>query len=125
MDTRIPDFAGYADEHAKRIADEQVRAVVGEALALLHDRHADYFNDETTEMYDALLLRCEFTNQEVFKTFEYVHLSEERLAAIQEADAALVGAAGLAESIDAAHLKDYLQGLTSAFDGRDNSITNT
>lgn len=122
--TRIPEFAGYADEWTRRLADEQIRAIVGEGLALLHDKHADYFAGETAEMYDRLILRCEFTNQEVFKKFEYESLGEEQKAEIARADAALIDKGLEAESVTADALPAYLRDLEAAFDARDAALTN-
>ena len=121
--TRIPEFAGYADEWTRRLADEQIRAVVGEGLALLHAKHADYFQGETAEMYDRLILRCEFTNQEVFRQFEYESLGEETKAAIARADGALIDKALEAESVTAETLPGYLGDLEAAFDARDAALT--
>lgn len=122
--TRVPDFAGYADESSRRLADEQIRAIVGEGLALLHSTHEEYFAlGDVTESFDRLILRCEFTNQGVFKEFEYEPLSEERKTAIARADETLIDAALRAESVTAEQLPAYLQDLEKAFDGRDAALT--
>lgn len=124
--TLVPDFAGYDDEVTRRLADEQIRAVVGEALALLHENHPDFFDGgDLTEVYDRLILRCEFTNQEVFKHFEYEKLSDDQRLAIARADEALIDKAQQAESVTASSLPDYLKGLEAAFDARDAAIMNT
>lgn len=124
--SRVPDFAGYADESTRRLADEQIRAIVGEALALLHFNHEEFFNTpEVTEVYDRLILRCEFTNQRVFKEFEYETLSEERKTAIARADEALIDTALRAENVTADQLPGYLDDLEKAFDNRDAALTGT
>ncbi|MFN2528049.1 MAG: hypothetical protein ABR584_04970 [Candidatus Baltobacteraceae bacterium] len=121
--SRVPDFAGYADENTRRLADEQIRAIVGEALALLHFNHEEYFNTpEVTEIYDRLILRCEFTNQIVFKEFEYETLGEERKTAIACADQTLIATALRAETVTAEQLPGYLGGLEKAFDNRDAAL---
>jgi len=124
--SRVPDFAGYADESTRRLADEQIRAIAGEALALLHFNHEEYFNTpEVTGTYDRLILRCEFTNQVVFKEFEYETLSEERKTAIARADGALIDTALRAEAVTAEQLPAYLGDLEKALDNRDTALTGT
>ena len=122
--TRVPDFAGYADESTRRLADEQIRAIVGEALALLHFNHEEYFNTpEVTDIYDRLILRCEFTNHQVFKEFEYETLGDEKKLAIARADEALIDTALRAQSVTADQLAGYLGDLEKGFDERDAVLT--
>ena len=122
--TRVPDFAGYADESSRRLADEQLRAIVGEGLALLHFNHEEYFTaGDVADAYDRLILRCEFTNQAVFHEFEYQTLSDERKTAIAQADGELIDTALRAESVTADALPGYLRDLEKAFDNRDAALT--
>jgi len=120
---KIPQFAGYADEVSRRLADEQIRALVGEALALLNERHADYFSAEAMLSYDALIRRCEFVNQSVFRFIEYAALNEERKVELARVDLALVDKASLAQNVRANDLLEYLRELEAAFDRRDGAIT--
>lgn len=121
--TRIPDFAGYDDEVTRRRADEQIRAIVGEALALTYEKHRDYFEDAAvTEAYDGLILRCEFTNQDVFKSFEYEKLSEQQRAGIARADEALISKALEAPDVTKESLLEYLHQLVAAFDAREAAL---
>lgn len=121
----VPDFAGYGDEATRRIADEQIRAVVGEALALLHVNHPDYFESgPLTESYDRLILRCEFTNQAVFKAFEYAAIGADRQVAIAHADELLIQTSLRAKDVAPSDLPGYLSDLEGAFDSRDESLTN-
>lgn len=120
---RIPDFAGYGDEVARRLADEQIRALVGEALALLNERHAEYFAGEVTSSYDALIRRCEFVNQSVFRFIEYATLSDQRKVELARVDMALVEKATQADAVTAETLANYLCDLEAAFDHRDGAIT--
>jgi hypothetical protein len=124
--TKVPDFAGYQDEVTRRLADEQIRAIVGEALALTHEKHNDYFDDgEATEIYDRLILRCEFTNQAVFKFFEYEQLSGEQRTAIARADNALIAKALEAQTVSKEQLVEYLHQLEAAFETREKALTNS
>ncbi|MBV9148646.1 MAG: hypothetical protein JO024_02185 [Candidatus Eremiobacteraeota bacterium] len=120
---RIPEFAGYGDEISRRLADEQIRALVGEALALLNERHADYFIGEAMTSYDALIRRCEFVNQSVFRFIEYAALSDDRKVALAHVDYALVEKAALAPEVTAESLAAYLRDLEAAFETRDGAIT--
>ncbi len=120
---RIPEFAGYADEVARRAADEQIRAVVGEAVAGLRDRYADAFTGELAQAYDAVILRCEFMNQQAFKSFEYQSIDDAAKTQIARADQALVRAAGEAEKVRAEDLRAYLQSVQAAFDARDAALS--
>ncbi|MBV8727875.1 MAG: hypothetical protein JO233_08815 [Candidatus Eremiobacteraeota bacterium] len=121
--TRIPEFAGYSDEVARRLADEQIRALVGEALALLNERHADYFTGEAMTSYDTLIRRCEFVNQEVFRFIEYATLNDGRKVELARVDYALVEKAAQACEVTAESLAEYLGQLEAAFDHRDGAIT--
>ena len=123
--TRIPEFAGYGDEVSRRLADEQIRASVGEALALLNERHADYFSPEAMTSYDALIRRCEFVNQSVFRFIEYAALSDDRKVELAHVDYALVEKAAQAQVVTAQELLEYLRALEGAFDHRDGAITET
>ncbi|MDP9017135.1 MAG: hypothetical protein M3N19_02300, partial [Candidatus Eremiobacteraeota bacterium] len=110
--TRIPDFAGYGDETTRRLADEQIRAIVGEAVALLHDRHAEFFSaGDMAEQYDAMIMRCGFTNQAVFKEFEYEALGDDQRVRIAHADEALIAKAEQAQDVTADSLAAYLADL--------------
>jgi len=122
--TNVTDCAGYGKENTRRLADEQIRAVVGEAVALLHDRHADFFSSgEMAEQYDAMIMRCGFTNQVVFKEFEYEVLDEDHLVRIAQADEALMAKAVQAPDVTAESVAGYFADLQAAFDTRDAALT--
>ena len=116
LKSTIPDFAGYDDEPARRIVDEQIRAFVGEALAILRDAHGEYFTEEAQGLYDRLLIHCEFADQDVVHDFEAAHGDVTPLA---DADAPLIQLAARAADVDAAALPEFLQKLKSAFENRD------
>ncbi len=59
----ISDFAGYAGDEQRRLADEQIRAYVGERLAALPGAHLDALGPDQRARYDRVLLLCEFMNQ--------------------------------------------------------------
>lgn len=123
--TKVPNFAGYGDEVARRLADEQIRAIVGEALSGTYEKHKDYFDAAPAEIYDRLILRCEFTNQTVFKSFEYERLGDEQRTAIARADDALIAKALEAPNVPKETLVEYLHQLEAAFEARDTALTNS
>jgi hypothetical protein len=115
---KIPQFQGYADETTRRLSDELVRSYLGEALALLRERHPDFFA-QRSDAFETLLLRAGFMNQQAFHSFEYAHLDETDQAAIAAADLSLIQLADRTSTIDAAGIPDFLNDLTAAFDKRD------
>ena len=122
LKTTIPDFAGYEDESSRRITDEQIRAFVGEALALLAATHAEFFSGDAQQLYDGLLMHCEFADQEVLHDFE---TATGNVAALAAADAALIRLAPRAETVDAASLQGFMGELKSAFEARDRTYRGT
>ena len=113
----IPDFPGCEGEEECRRSDEEVRSYVGERLAALDGK----VPAEQKELYEALLLRCEFMNQEAFKIFDEDR-NEARIAAVIDADAALVAAA---KPLDAnANIGEALNAIRDALDRRDAAMSN-
>ena len=111
--TDIPDFPGCEGEEECRLSDEQVRSYVGERLAALP---ADQLGDADKPLYENVLYRCEFMNQEAFKVFDEDR-NENRINAVLEADAALIAAAKKLEP--SGPLGDALKAVNDAFDRRD------
>jgi hypothetical protein len=120
---KIPQFPGYVDETTRRLSDELVRSYLGEALALLRERHPDFFG-QRSDAFEALLLRAGFMNQQAFHAFEYRHLDETEQAGIATADLALIQLADRTATIDAAGIPGFLNDLTAAFDTRDALMSN-
>jgi len=109
----IPDFPGCEGEEECRASDEQVRSYVGERLSALS---ADEFSDADKALYENVLYRCEFMNQEAFRVFDEDR-SENRISAVLEADAALIAAA---KKLDGSGPPgDALKAIDEAFDRRD------
>lgn len=114
----IGDFAGYDTESNRPIADEQVRAFVGERLAALPPVEVDTLPPEERAVYDRVLLRAEFMNQLAFRAFED-RPQPERIASLLEADRELIAAAKDLTGVEGAKLDEILQRLERAFDRRD------
>jgi hypothetical protein len=114
----IPDFPGCEGEMECRTSDEQVRSYVGERLAAIP---ADGLSPDDKTLYDNVLFRCEFMNQEAFRIFDEDR-NENRIAAVLGADAALIAAAKM---LDASGVKagDALKAISEAFDRRDAAMS--
>jgi hypothetical protein len=109
----IPDFPGCEGEEECRLSDEQVRSYVGERLAALP---LDQLSEADKSLYENVLFRCEFMNQEAFRVFDEDR-SEGRINAVLQADAALIAAA---KKLDpSGPPRDALEAINDAFDYRD------
>ena len=117
---KIPQFPGYGDERARRVADELVRSYMGEALALLDERHPEYFVN--IDRYEALILRTSFMNQGAFKAFEYARMDDQLEQTLHDEDIAVVEVADRAPTVEAASLEAYLDEIAAALDRRDQTM---
>lgn len=66
---RIAGYADYADEDARHLVDEQIRAYLGEVLAAVRDRLRP--EGPLAERLDGLLLRCAFGDQREIRAAEH------------------------------------------------------
>ncbi len=114
----IPDFPGCEGEMECRLSDEQVRSYVGERLATIDD---SALSPDEKALYDSLMFRSEFMNQEAFRIFDEDR-NEHRIAAVIGADAALVAAAKTLGSSDG-KVGDTLKAINDAFDRRDAAMS--
>jgi len=114
----IPDFPGCEGEMECRTSDEQVRSYVGERLAALSP---DALSPEEKALYDSVLFRCEFMNQEAFRIFDEDR-NENRIAAVLAADSALVAAAKMLDA-SGGKVGDALKAISEAFDRRDAAMS--
>lgn len=110
----IPDFPGCEGEMECRLSDEQVRSYVGERLAALD---VQQLPAEEKQLYDRVLYRSEFMNQEAFRIFDE-NRDDKRIEAVLDADAALIAAA---KPLDApgSQIGEALKAINEAFDRRD------
>lgn len=121
--SRIPNFDGYPDENSRRQSDELIRSYAGEALASLHQAHAEFFSAPLEAQYDRLILRCSFMNQTAFRFFEYVVITAAIADRAAQADAGLLDLADRANRIEASGLPEYLDEFGLALDRRDATAT--
>lgn len=117
---KIPQFPGYGDERARRVADEMIRSYMGEALALLDERHPEYFAD--MERSEKLISRTSFMNQSAFKAFEYAQMDEALERDLHDEDTAVIEVADRAQTVEAAGLEAYLDEIADALDRRDQTM---
>jgi hypothetical protein len=118
---KLPGFAGYATLNQRRLTDEEVRAYLGERLAGLSVRLDP--TGTTADRLDALILRTEFTNQTVFRTYENVQLDPVQTQTIAAADLATVELADRVDSVfDVDMLPKYLDAAESALNARDRAM---
>ncbi len=112
----VPGYAGHEDVQARHMSDQQVRAWVGERLADLQGRiPMGGYQDRV----DALLMRCEFTDQHLIRAIEDDRFAEpDAAAAVEEYDRKLVALANSSTSTSAGTLGTLLDGLEGAFDER-------
>lgn len=114
----IDGFAGYAGPDQRRVSDEQIRSYVGEVLAELPAVQIDNLSDAERSNYDRALLRCEFVNQAIFRTFD-TDPTPRRIEATLTADVRIVEAAAALIDVQSAMLDGLLKQLCDAFDERD------
>jgi hypothetical protein len=112
----VPGYAGHADMPARRLSDQQVRAWVGELLAVLRDRVP---LGEYADRVEALLMRCEFADQHMIHAIEDDRFAQaEYAAAIEEYDRKLIAAASALPSAGPGDLAAVVDGLERAFNER-------
>lgn len=113
-------FSNYENEQQRGLADEQVRAFVGERLSELPDSQVDGFSAEQRTVYDRLLRRCEFANQLAIANFTR-HATPQSIADTHAADMEVIAAAQeLNASPDS--LDDVLKRLEQALEKRDKAM---
>ncbi len=116
----IPGYAGFADVGARRLSDQQVRAYVGERLALVGERVplgavADDFEDA--------IIHCQFGDQHVIKSLENDAFAEpDRAAAVEAADGALLAAASGADAVTSESVARFVAGVRAALAQRNTAI---
>ena len=62
LKSRVPKFATYEEERDRHLADKQVRAFVGETLAILRQRLEGEFSQVLSAQLERIMLRCEFSD---------------------------------------------------------------
>jgi len=118
--TAIPGYAGFGDVAARRLTDQQVRAWVGEQLALVRERiplgaAADDFEDA--------IMHCQFGDQHVIKALESDAFAEpDRAAAVEAEDGSLLTAASGADAVTSESVARFVAGVRVALAQRTTAI---
>jgi hypothetical protein len=108
---RVTGYRMYGDEDARHDSDMRVRAYVGERLAAARDK-ADGTLDETTAAdLEALLMRCEFSDQAFVKRLEHADLSAAAEAALIKSDRAIVELADRVPQSEPAELETLIKSI--------------
>jgi len=140
----VPGFAGYKTSEDRRIADKQLRAVIGERLSKVKDRLDGVVDslsragtldglalvDQSGRRLERLIDRMRFADYGYAAVFDRVQMGDAELARIYQYDAAIMGELGKFEdamieveqgTTDGAHLRSALvklDALTAEFDRR-------
>ena len=118
---RIESYADYTNDDARRLSDDQIRAYLGVALAELQERLHPV--DRAGETLARIILRCQFADQHVVRALDTDDITEAELAALHQADHALVELADRAAALAATDVDGYLAAVESALDARAKLIT--
>jgi hypothetical protein len=118
LNERIHNFPGYATDTDRRLADEMVRAFLGEMLADLQVKLAP-LDEAVAGQIGELMFRAGFTNQIAFRPYESAALDDAGVAEIAAADAAAVNLADVAATVRKDGLPSFLAEVVAAFDARD------
>jgi hypothetical protein len=140
----VPGFAGYKTSEDRRIADKQLRAVIGERLSKINDRLDGVVDtltrggtldglpliDQSSRRLERLIDKMRFADYGYAAVFDRVQMGDAELARIYQYDAAIMGELGKFEdamieieqgTTDGAHLRSALvklDALTAELDRR-------
>jgi hypothetical protein len=91
LQTRIPGYADYADEESRHQVDKQIRAYLGEALAVARNqvKPTSHLGDQL----EGLILRCEFSDQRVIRAADHARFEGPLVDHVHALDLALVNVA--------------------------------
>ena len=114
---RIRQYADYGSADGRHESDKQVRAYLGEVLAAARERLAPHA--AVTEQLDALLLRCEFTDQALLRAADQARFDADVEARIHAADRRLLDLADHLRTVaDGGGLATLLDEAAAAFEER-------
>ncbi|MBD5634173.1 MAG: hypothetical protein IAI49_06805 [Candidatus Eremiobacteraeota bacterium] len=114
---RLPGYRGYGEEAERHDSDMRVRAFVGKELTDARSRLGETVEAAQTT-FDAVLLRCMFTDQVFVKKFEHADLDAAMLAGLVRADRTLVELGGRLAECAAAGLPAILAEINVQLDYR-------
>jgi len=89
--SRVPGYADYANADARHEVDKQTRAWLGEALSEVRERLRP--SGALAERLDALILRCEFSDQRVIRAADHATFGSGLVDRVHALDRAIVDVA--------------------------------
>jgi hypothetical protein len=121
LKSRIPGYADYADADARHEVDKQMRAFLGEALAL--DRERLQPTGPLAERLDGIILRCEFSDQRVIRAADHAKFDQQLVDRVHQLDREIVESADRIRALTSAdQLSDELDVAARALDERFGAI---
>jgi hypothetical protein len=114
--SRIASYADYHHRGERHLADMQVRAWVGEALAVARERLRP--EGATGELADRVVFRCEFSDQAMIRAADHGAFDEPLLDRIHALDRALIEEAERAARVDAGGFSALLARIDALLDER-------
>ncbi len=121
LQSRIPGYADYANADARHEVDKQMRAFLGEALAL--DRERLQPGGALAERLDGIILRCEFSDQRVIRAADHARFDPQLIDRVHELDREIVECADRIRALTSAdQLSEELDVAARALDERFGAI---
>ncbi len=121
--SRIESYADYTNDDDRRLADEQIRAYVGEALARVRERLQPA--SAAAETLDRLVLRCQFADQRVIRSLDETTPAAAEITQLHGLDRELVTLADREPAAGLEALVAYLGEVESLLDRRNRLILGT
>ena len=121
LQSRIPGYADYANADARHEVDKQMRAFLGEALAL--DRERLKPTGPLAERLDGIILRCEFSDQRVIRAADHAKFDLQLIDRVHHLDREIVECADRIRALTSVdQLSDELDVAARALDERFGAI---
>jgi hypothetical protein len=111
---RISSYAGYNDPENRYLADQQLRAWVGERVAAL-DGRLGLSGGELAPRYELLLRTCEFGDPRILRELEKRDFDATELADVYRIDLEIIDFAQRSEAIERANAAAFLDRLQRFF----------
>ena len=115
---QLPSYQGYDDEPDRHDSDMRVRAYVGGALTDMQTRLGEGIDPATRKTFEAVLMRCMFTDQVFIRNFEHGELSPAIVAALVRSDRTLIDLADRTRTASVAELPALLEAIDEQFEYR-------
>ena len=88
LQARIPGYADYGSEDDRHEVDKQIRAYLGEPLAIVRERLKP--TGHLGDQLEGLLLRCEFSDQRAIRAADHACFDRPLMDQVHALDLALV-----------------------------------